>query len=674
MTVAGALFSGIGGFCIGFENAGIKTTWAVDSDAHAIQTYSENIRCQRVLCRDVRNLRAKDLEPVDILQGEPFVHLGRETVQNSLDALLAEPVKVKFSKFTLAVEEIPSVDQLRNAVHACQESSSTESAKAKEFFDTAATMLKKPIQVLKVEDFNTKGLMGPCQNGTPFFALLKATGQSRKGGEEGDSLGSFGIGKYAPFTLSRLRTLFISTVWKDKDGNFHHYVQGKSRLMSFTLDGKTFKGTGFWGEVEKCQPVIGDKKNLPEWLRRGSGDELTEQDLGTSLFILGFPTDAKNWEAILAATIAENFFGAIHEGKLVVEIGSEYVIDKTSLEEIFTDQVIKDALTKTLGSGASEAFSDAYLYYLAITSDQAKREFKEQLHLGQMELRILVREQTPKKVAVLRSGMFITDGFEGLKRFPDFKDFIAVLRCVNAKGNHLLREMEPPRHDSFEPARLMPKRLEEQARSAVRETAKWVREMLKRHARDPVADVTKIDELAEFFADEQQEATDGQRNEVNPAGAIKIAAKKVAPPESQSIKIDNSSSENDESSETVGGSGSDGEQGDAGNDGQHGGEGSAGDLQGSSGGEGKGANEDSGAGKKHITLRNVRSFQLSDKKRRISFSPSEGGKLSVKVFAAGADSNRPLTIASTSQGALKGGAVEGVSVKADQRVFLRDRI
>jgi DNA (cytosine-5)-methyltransferase 1 len=29
---AGALFSGIGGFCLGFQQAGIKTAWAIEND------------------------------------------------------------------------------------------------------------------------------------------------------------------------------------------------------------------------------------------------------------------------------------------------------------------------------------------------------------------------------------------------------------------------------------------------------------------------------------------------------------------------------------------------------------------------------------------------------------------------------------------------------------------
>lgn len=64
----GSLFTGIGGFDLGFERAGIKTIWQVEIDEY----------CQRVLARrfpdakqhsDVRMVGKRNLEWVDILSG-----------------------------------------------------------------------------------------------------------------------------------------------------------------------------------------------------------------------------------------------------------------------------------------------------------------------------------------------------------------------------------------------------------------------------------------------------------------------------------------------------------------------------------------------------------------------------------------------------------------------------
>ena len=63
----GSLFSGIGGFDLGLERAGMRTVWFCEQDPY----------CQRVLARhwsspvypDVCELRASDIAPVDVLCG-----------------------------------------------------------------------------------------------------------------------------------------------------------------------------------------------------------------------------------------------------------------------------------------------------------------------------------------------------------------------------------------------------------------------------------------------------------------------------------------------------------------------------------------------------------------------------------------------------------------------------
>ena len=71
---AGALFSGIGGFCLGFKEVGIETVWAVENDPMAVMTYKENVKNVRIIEHEGMPLSIKDitvskfdLEPVDIL-------------------------------------------------------------------------------------------------------------------------------------------------------------------------------------------------------------------------------------------------------------------------------------------------------------------------------------------------------------------------------------------------------------------------------------------------------------------------------------------------------------------------------------------------------------------------------------------------------------------------------
>jgi DNA (cytosine-5)-methyltransferase 1 len=74
MLTAGALFAGIGGFCLGFESANIITKWAVENDPAAVITYSANIPHPRIIKEqdkpvDIRCIKVgtHSLEPVDIL-------------------------------------------------------------------------------------------------------------------------------------------------------------------------------------------------------------------------------------------------------------------------------------------------------------------------------------------------------------------------------------------------------------------------------------------------------------------------------------------------------------------------------------------------------------------------------------------------------------------------------
>ena len=63
------MFAGIGGFCVGFDRAGIKTAWAIDNDFFCNETYGHNILGVRLIPEDIQkvSVRNHDLEPVDVL-------------------------------------------------------------------------------------------------------------------------------------------------------------------------------------------------------------------------------------------------------------------------------------------------------------------------------------------------------------------------------------------------------------------------------------------------------------------------------------------------------------------------------------------------------------------------------------------------------------------------------
>ena len=492
--------------------------------------------------------------------------------------------------------------------------------------------------------------------------MMKATGQSRKAET---SSGSYGIGKFAPYTVSALRTVFLSTVWADGGGRWHHYVQGKAVLMSHVGDdGKTRRGTGFWGVRKQCQPVIGRPDIVPELLRRAGTDNSLEGFAGTTLSIVAFD-EAGNWQDVLAANIVENFFGAILRGELEVQIQGAHAISATTLSGLLTNKGLQRAVNEE--DGEPEKFQNVAGYISALSDNSVVIARTENQHLGECELRLIVRSGLPKRVAVLRNGMLITEEFPGLRRFSDFKDFVALLECKSQKGLALLRAMEPPRHDAFEPDRLPPDK-RTQGRTALRELSVWVREMLRRYAQDPVSEQTDLSELADYFADEAEEGKD-QRKDENPSGAIIIRARPLrvkpiaADAGADAPRDDESGSDSEAEGDGQGpgrGHGTGGWGALGGNDA------SGGDAPGEHGG----ATSSKRSSNSAIALQNVRAVPLTATRRRIAFSSTVTGYVRIQLEDSGADVNYPLPIVTATEGKVIEGCIDHLEVTAGARTVI----
>jgi hypothetical protein len=593
---------------------------------------------------------------IEHFAGSPIVHLAREVNQNSLDSAVdGMAVKVRMRHFQVDTSSIPHVEELRKTIELCRVAASKESQKAMQFFETAAQELNKAkISVLEISDYQTRGMRGPSENGTPFYAFMKAKGQSRK--ESETATGSFGIGKFAPYAVSKLRTVFVSTVYEDEEGNFHQLTQGKSILMSHDEGANRRQGAGFWGIHERCQPVLGYSPDLPAWVQRSNSDAELPSVRGTKLTIIGFDS-SPGWEESLAVSVAENFFGAIHSGKLEVDINGKHLLEQTSIDGFFSDPDIRIAIEKH--KNEPDQFDNCSKYLSALQdSPEVIVVDSEMQHLGLCQLRILLDEGLPKKVCALRNGMFISDSLAlpGLKNFSDFKEFVAVVECKNKKGVELLRAMEPPRHDDFEPERLPSKEDQKKGARALRDLAAWIRDMLKRHARNEVHEVTTLDELKEYFADESGEGEGQGTEEINPEGKIIIRLKALNP-KSKLAKKTQQGAEGDGGDDGEGGGGGSGDGGGDGLGGKGPGEGGSGS---GSGGESQ---------KPTVEISNIRAIVKDPKTRRISFTPASSGKISIGVMEAGADSDYDISIVSSDTGALNKGKVI-VDVTKNSRITL----
>lgn len=589
---------------------------------------------------------------IEHFTGQPIRHLAREIVQNAIDVSDGGTVQVVFKLRKVNTASIPNIDELRSTIALCSESADKESKKAQVFFENAKVELgKKQVTVLEVSDYNTIGMKGPSKNGTPFYAFMKATGQSRK--DSSTATGSYGIGKFAPYVVSKVRTIFVSTVYDNEEGGYSQLTQGKSVLMSHHVDDSLKKGVGFWGVMAKCQPLSGASELLPGWIKRSSSSDEITGSKGTKLSILCFQ-EHKNWEELLAVSIAQNFFGSIFGGLLQVDINDTFSIEKSNLDKFFQDKNIHEVINGS--SEESRDFENCKYYHDSLMADDVVQvEETESRNLGRCQVRILVKEGLPKKVCVLRNGMFITDYLNGLKSFNGFKEFVAVVNCLSDKGNELLRSMEPPRHDDFEPERLPTLKEQQKGKKALKDLSIWVRNMLKKHAKDPVSDVTSIDELKDFFGDEGGEGEADGSEDINPFGKVIVRAKPIKPKTRQQQPHDLPDGGDGTGNSGGGGAGETG--------------GGSGE-KGSEGGTGPGEGGSSGSSKKVvIPLANVRAIYNGSNKRNIGFTSTVNGRVAIKLQEVGADLDVDVAVSATDIGELNNGTIV-LDVEKDKRVLL----
>jgi len=580
---------------------------------------------------------------IETFRKSPFGHLAREVIQNSLDVPDIDPITVEFYRDTVNKNELPGIETLSKVVEKCQKPAKDEGSKAAQFFASAKKLLAGPtITVLSIHERNTQGMEGPCKRGTPFYAYMKAAGQSVK--SSATAGGSYGIGKFAPYAVSGLRTLYVSTVYKKGTGR-QHLTQGKTILISHQDKGTDRQGTGYWGPADdSCPPLEGYHSDMPVWLARNSNAGQPAKNLGTSLHIVGFDA-RKDWERILAVSVLENFFATIWSSKLEVTI-NELEIKKETIETLFDRTDLKDAVADM--TGQPDRFLNASAYLKALASKDRLTEVQEIDVLGRCRISILLGEDLPKRVVVLRNGMVINDQLDKLKRFNDYKGFVAVVECESPKGNELLRSMEPPAHDNFEPELLPDLKAKRRGKKALKLLQEFVRESLKRHARDPVAEVTAIDELADYFADDADADSSDKGEEVNPVGGITIQAKPVS-----RRRISRREQEDG--------------AGDGSSRGRKKGKGT--------GGKGKGAGVKGGdKDRKFIELRNLRAVPLSgnrfSRKHRLKLTPCFTGNINLEISESGADTDRKLFVTGATLGTVGNGTINGVTVNDGTRITI----
>ncbi len=366
---------------------------------------------------------------VSTFRGTPLKSLAREICQNSLDAATSKTVRVDFANYDIPTNTLLGADVLKETFEKCLTYWNGQKAKTtKDFFKNAFEKISaEKINVLRISDFNTKGLTGSKKTNdinTDWMRLTKSSGSSDKKGPAG---GSFGIGKFAPFACSDFSTVFYNTYDVEDECAY----QGVSRLVTFEReDGETTQGIGYYGN-ERNTPVF-ESLNLDPNFKRDPGD------YGTDVYVLGYRFSKGEWETAIVVSILDSFLGAIWNEKLTVNVG-DVKIDKSTLPELMEEY--------------AEELTDTYVleYYQVLTSPETKWFENNHLGLGIVKLGYLLNgNDFHRKVAMIRqTGMKIKDG----DRINGFISFAGILFIEGDAINERLRALENPEHTEWQPDR-----------------------------------------------------------------------------------------------------------------------------------------------------------------------------------------------------------------------------
>ncbi len=393
---------------------------------------------------------------LELFKGNPLEALTREICQNSLDAQSGDrTVIVEFQKYDIAPKDFPGMIAMKDIIQYCDDFwRDKTNKKVIHFLDNAKLALSGPkMCVLRISDFNTKGLSGAYAKGseiTPWIKLVKGNAISTK---EGDSAGSYGIGKAAAFVNSAIQTVFYRTISSDDK----KAAQGVARLMSFEnpYEGNIRRAVGYYGDPEGNMPV-GSISQLDKIFMRTTA--------GTDVFIpafTGFTSDGK-WVKKMICEVLENFLISIYSKKLIVKIQDK--------------EINADKISQFIAQNDRSA-KDAYCFNKIMISDKEKIITDElDFHgLGKLRLKLLYDQGLNKRILVVRkSGMKISE----IPRLPVSISYTGILELEGYELNEFFRDMENPQHTRWEPNRHTEPEL---AKKYKNEVENWVREKINEH-------------------------------------------------------------------------------------------------------------------------------------------------------------------------------------------------
>jgi hypothetical protein len=446
---------------------------------------------------------------IETFEGDFAKNVVRECTQNSLDAASDTngTVEIRISRLSLTPKDLPFLPDLKKVLGACRDYWAKHDKAAKFFKGSISLVDRGSIDVIRISDFGTTGVDGDDNDITGrWFGLVKSRGVSNQKGS--DSGGAFGIGKDAPLAGSALRTVIYSS--RTKRGEMA--LQGVCRLVTHIGDsGELTQGTGFIGNFDpqkQLYTAIREKDQIPVLFQR--------EQPGLDVWILGSRHTEDDWTKPFICSALSDFWPAIADKKVTFNVGGE-LISSTTLANLMRnnrfDRHVEEALP----------------FYQSLVDRHAKEFRKELPNAGSCRLHLLLgRRDLPKQVCMVRrTGMVI----ERYGPRVSFLPFAGLFVCESTRGNHLLRSIEPPRHDKWDLSRADEN---PPAASALKEIREWIKAVIKKEI--PHAGEDQFNE-SEVPPDLLEDAPENPITDADSLGEPDLGGNPTDPPTPQRVKV-----------------------------------------------------------------------------------------------------------------------------------------
>lgn len=447
-------------------------------------------------------------------KGDYIDSLVREVVQNSLDAISdkSKPVTVEFSSFSVNKNVFPDYENFSEILNLCMESQKGIESGENFFKDALKIFGNEYIDVLRVSDFNTKGLEGANEPSclSTWKRLVKGSGVPNQNATAG---GSFGIGKSAPFRCSKIRTVFyVSKDIKNIDSSI-----GVCRLVTFpdenlisedNVNGYT-TGMGFCSENNKKEAIL-KLLNFEEDYKR--------EESGTDLYIMCLKKE-ENLLKKIVKSVLWNFLVSVWNENLIVSVkiaDKSVVINKNTIEENL--KYIEDLFELKEGMKKYSDLKNHYDLLRLPESEKIKKfkikacEYGEKYGFNDDEaiLYLLEVEKGNRRVLTCRSAgmrLFDMSGFSSA-----IPDFTGILQIVGDNMNAEFRNMETPTHDDWDSNMLACEGKESHYEKMKGDLTRYIKGQVKKEFLSKISEKIDAYGVADFLPDSIENQKEGVEN------------------------------------------------------------------------------------------------------------------------------------------------------------------